>query len=173
MALDRDYYINGRKVRLKIERLTDDNDLAVQIDNRTHRLTAYADGDHEIVMKLGGKSITAFVARKENTIAVHIAGKIFTIDCDTDKRKLKRHAGDFRTADEVATPMPGKIVKILAAVGDTVKVKQPLVIVESMKMENEIRSPIDGIVESVNFAEGDLVQPGQSIIDLKPLSAEK
>ena len=172
MSFDRDYYINGRKVHLKIERDADNNGLTAHLDDRMFHLAAFADGDHEIIMKFGEKNIVAFVVRQENAIAVHVAGKLFALESETGKRKLKRQAGEFNTANEVVTPMPGKIVKILVAVGDPVKARQPLVIVESMKMENEIRSPIDGTVGSINFAEGDLVQPGQSIVDLKPLSAE-
>jgi len=172
MPFDRDYFIDGRKVRLKIEKGAEENGLAAQIDDRIFHLAAFVDGDHEIVMRFGEKNIVAFVVRQENAIVVHIAGKLFALESETGKRKLKRQAGEFNTANEVVTPMPGKIVKILVAAGDPVTARQPLVIVESMKMENEIRSPINGTVGSINFAEGDLVQPGQSIIDLKPSSAE-
>jgi len=74
----------------------------------------------------------------------------------------------FGAKDEVSTPMPGKIVKILVAVGDKVTVKQALVIVESMKMENKIVSPVDGEIKSIHYSDGDLVEPGQAIIKLIP-----
>ncbi len=64
--------------------------------------------------------------------------------------------------------MPGKVVKILVKEGDKVTARQPLVIVESMKMENEIKSPTDGKVKSIHFGPGDLVKPGQPIIKLAP-----
>ncbi len=64
--------------------------------------------------------------------------------------------------------MPGKIVKILVAEGDKIKARQPLVIVESMKMENEIKSPTDGTVKSIHFGPGDLVGTGQPIIKIEP-----
>ncbi|MCJ7577768.1 MAG: biotin/lipoyl-binding protein, partial [candidate division Zixibacteria bacterium] len=65
-------------------------------------------------------------------------------------------------------PMPGKIVKILVREGDKVRKGQGLVIVEAMKMENEIRSPGAGIVKKINFKEGNLVDTADLIIELEP-----
>ena len=67
----------------------------------------------------------------------------------------------------VASPMPGTIIKFLVEEGDEVKVDQGLVIVEAMKMENEIRSNIEGVVKKLNFSPGDSVDIGESIIDLE------
>ena len=83
------------------------------------------------------------------------------------QKTFSRDSLEYGIKDEVTTSMPGKVVKILVKKGDKVKAKQPLLIVESMKMENEIGSPADGIVESVRFGPGDLVEPGQPIIKLE------
>jgi biotin carboxyl carrier protein len=64
--------------------------------------------------------------------------------------------------------MPGKVVKIGVKVGDEVRKNQTLVIVEAMKMENEIKSPIPAKVKKINFKEGDLVDTGQPIVELEP-----
>ncbi len=69
--------------------------------------------------------------------------------------------------DKIFAPMPGKIVKIMVAVGDEVKVKQPMVIVEAMKMENQVNSRADGRVKAVNFAAGDQVDTETPIIELE------
>ena len=63
--------------------------------------------------------------------------------------------------------MPGNIVKLLVAVGDTVEVKQQTVIVEAMKMENPVLARAKGIVKAVNFAEGDQVDTETPIIELE------
>jgi biotin carboxyl carrier protein len=52
--------------------------------------------------------------------------------------------------------------------GDKVERGQGLVIVEAMKMENEIKSPVNGIVEKISFAPGDLVDAAQPIIEITP-----
>ncbi len=58
---------------------------------------------------------------------------------------------------EVVAPMPGKIVRVLAAVGQAVKVGQPLLVLEAMKMQNEIPSPIAGAVHEIRAKEGQSV----------------
>jgi biotin carboxyl carrier protein len=54
--------------------------------------------------------------------------------------------------------MPGKVVKVLVALGDEVKEGQPLVVVEAMKMENEMKSPRDGKVVELHVREGQTVE---------------
>jgi biotin carboxyl carrier protein len=62
--------------------------------------------------------------------------------------------------------MPGTILKISANVGDSVKRGQPLVVLEAMKMENDIVSPVDGRVASINVAQGDSVNAGDMLASL-------
>ena len=66
-------------------------------------------------------------------------------------------AGD---GERVAAPMPGNILSVNVAAGDTVKKGQILMILEAMKMENEIMSPCDGKVTSVAVAKGAAVESG-------------
>jgi biotin carboxyl carrier protein len=54
--------------------------------------------------------------------------------------------------------MPGRIVKVLVRPGDAVEARQPLVVVEAMKMENELRAPKAGTVTEVRVTEGSLVE---------------
>ena len=66
----------------------------------------------------------------------------------------------------VTAPMPGKILKILVREGEQVKVGQGLLILEAMKMENEIPSPTDGVVKRILVKEGDTVDTGQALVEL-------
>jgi biotin carboxyl carrier protein len=63
----------------------------------------------------------------------------------------------------VRAPMPGKVVKVLAQVGDAVKAGQGVVVVEAMKMENELRAPRDGKVMELQAREGQAVEAGQTL----------
>jgi biotin carboxyl carrier protein len=65
---------------------------------------------------------------------------------------------------QVLAPMPGKVVRILVRPGDEVKARQGLVVVEAMKMENELRSPKDGRVSDVLVAEGASVEAGRPLV---------
>jgi biotin carboxyl carrier protein len=68
----------------------------------------------------------------------------------------------------IAAPMPGRIVKVLVGVGDTVSAGQGLLVVEAMKMENELRAPRPGIVADLRVAEGQSVEAGALLVMLDP-----
>ncbi|MBL1230967.1 acetyl-CoA carboxylase biotin carboxyl carrier protein subunit [Enterococcus sp. BWB1-3] len=69
-------------------------------------------------------------------------------------------------ADAMPSPMPGTILKILVNVGDTVQENQPLMILEAMKMENEIVAGKAGTVTGIHVSQGDMVNPGESLITI-------
>ena len=69
--------------------------------------------------------------------------------------------------DKIFAPMPGKIVKLMVAVGDTVEPKQQVVIVEAMKMENPVIAKAKGTVKAVHFAVGDQVSTETPIVELE------
>ncbi|MDT2757302.1 acetyl-CoA carboxylase biotin carboxyl carrier protein subunit [Enterococcus asini] len=71
------------------------------------------------------------------------------------------------TAGEgIDAPMPGTILKVLANVGDQVTANQPILILEAMKMENEIVAPKDGVVTAIHVTAGEMVNPGQPLITI-------
>jgi glutaconyl-CoA/methylmalonyl-CoA decarboxylase subunit gamma len=67
----------------------------------------------------------------------------------------------------VQAPMPGTILKVNVGVGDTVKKGQVLIILEAMKMENEIVAPGDGKVASVNVSKGSSVNAGDVLVSME------
>ncbi len=76
--------------------------------------------------------------------------------------------GDAHTG-QLLSPMPGKIVKVNVKVGDKVAKGTQLVIMEAMKMEHTIRAPTAGVVESVRFGVGEIVEEKKVLVTLKPL----
>ena len=69
-------------------------------------------------------------------------------------------------ADAMPSPMPGTILRILVNVGDTVAENQPLMILEAMKMENEIVASKAGVVSGIHVANGQEVNPGDALITI-------
>ena len=67
---------------------------------------------------------------------------------------------------KVASPMPGKILDVKAKVGDAVKKGQVILILEAMKMENEVVAPEDGTVASIDVASGATVEAGDTLATL-------
>lgn len=67
-------------------------------------------------------------------------------------------------ADTMVAPMSGNILKILVEVGQTVKENQPIMILEAMKMENEIVAEKAGIIKAIYVDQGMMVNPGDSLV---------
>lgn len=70
------------------------------------------------------------------------------------------------SADAMTAPMPGTILKILVNVGDEVKENQPVMILEAMKMENEVVAPKAGTVTGIHVTQGQMVNPGEALITI-------
>jgi 3-methylcrotonyl-CoA carboxylase alpha subunit len=64
----------------------------------------------------------------------------------------------------LSSPMPGKVIEILVAIGDEVKKGAPLVILEAMKMEHTINAPVDGVVSTLHYAAGDMLDEGVELL---------
>jgi len=67
---------------------------------------------------------------------------------------------------DVTTSMPGTVVEVLVKEGDTVKAGDPVLIIEAMKMENEVQAPVGGTVSKVNVAKGDTVNPDEALMEI-------
>ena len=67
-------------------------------------------------------------------------------------------------SDRLVAPMPGKVVRVLVKAGDRVSVRQPLVVIEAMKMENELRASREGTVAEIHVAEGMSVEAGALLL---------
>jgi acetyl/propionyl-CoA carboxylase alpha subunit len=77
------------------------------------------------------------------------------------------HSGPGGEQSAVVAPMPGTVIKLLVGAGETVRARQPLVVLEAMKMETPLASPYDATVRAVHVAEGDRVAGGAVLIELE------
>jgi biotin carboxyl carrier protein len=84
---------------------------------------------------------------------------------DERKLRLRRASGKFALEgpQRIDAPMPGKVVRVLVKVGDEVQEGQGLLVVEAMKMENELRSPKSGKVTELHAVEGAAVESGAKL----------
>jgi len=120
-------------------------------------------------IKIGERLFRAYVARDKDKRYVQLNGSQYIL---TEPSRL----GDgFQRGEEqsqedmllVKAPMPGKVIKINVAEKDKVRKNQTLAIVEAMKMENEIKSSIDGTVKKIYCSPGDLVETQNPLIELE------
>lgn len=85
----------------------------------------------------------------------------------TDPKRLRGVKSDTEQAGgaaEIKTAMPGKLVRVLVAQGAEIKQGDGVLVVEAMKMQNEMKSPKDGIVKEIRFAEGATVNAGDVLV---------
>lgn len=133
----------------------------VVLDGKTHVVDALTLDHGAVSMLVDGESYSVEFEESGDEVAVLVKGQVTRIDV-ADERRLRLRAGNAAFNVEgkqtVVAPMPGKVVKVLVAVGDEVKEGQGLVVVEAMKMENELRSPKGGRVVEVLVTEGQVVE---------------
>ncbi len=104
-------------------------------------------------------------------IEFSINGSWHKVNVKDDQELLLDKLG-FKTGNAVAegilkAPMPGKILDILVTDGETVTKDQPLVILEAMKMENELKSPVDGTISSISVEVGQSLEKNTIILEIE------
>jgi biotin carboxyl carrier protein len=111
---------------------------------------------------LDGVSYLAQAVRNETSIAVEVRGHVYEIeivDPRAPRRKTGALAGEGRQT--IVAPMPGKIVRVLVREGDAVEPGQGIVVMEAMKMQNELKALRAGAVTALPVAEGAAVGAGE------------
>jgi biotin carboxyl carrier protein len=105
----------------------------------------------------GSSYEVAIESRRQGRHIVHVDGHLVPVTVRVPGRGRSASSGDGSSATgpvSVVAPMPGRVVKVLVAPGDAVLARQGLVVVEAMKMENELRAPRAGTVADVRVREG-------------------
>jgi biotin carboxyl carrier protein len=105
----------------------------------------------------------AFAVLASDVVWVSIDGQVFNIQISTGGRSTR---STTRDQDALAPPMSATVVRIAVAPGDHVKQGDLLVSLEAMKMELPIRAPRDGVIKAVHCREGELVQPGNVLVEM-------
>ena len=154
--------IGGRKRRVELNRAASRVDGLIDGRSVEADVVELRDGEHSIL--IGGRSIDVRV--EVNPAGLHvISGGLEFAASVSDPRKFRRGAGQVSAEgrQNVNAPMPGKVVRLLVKAGDEVKAGQGLLVIEAMKMQNEIRSPKSGTVEKLLAAEGQPVNAGETL----------
>jgi biotin carboxyl carrier protein len=121
---------------------------------------------HTFSILLEGKSYEFRVSvLPDGSLNVQSAHAEFAAQVLDPREWRGRHGGlEVQGRQQIVAPMPGKVVRILVQAGETVEAGQGLLVVEAMKMQNEIRSPKSGKVEKVVAKEGEAVNAGDVLI---------
>ena len=123
--------------------------------------------DETISFLFKNSSYLVDVVSRGTEYTVYTRGAHSTIEIYNEERLLHeslKGGGTLGGADNLTSGMPGKIVKIMVKAGDTVKEGEPLLIMEAMKMENEMRASADVKIKEVLVRQGDNVESGVILI---------
>jgi len=140
----------------------------LRLPHRTLKIDAaiLAEGSYSLL--LDGNSFDITVQRSLTHYSVTVNGVPFEVGL-RDPRQLGHQIGRGEDLDgpaSVTAPMPGKLVRLIVAEGDSVKEGQGVAVVEAMKMQNELTAPKSGTVERVSVVEGQAVNAGESLLTI-------
>jgi biotin carboxyl carrier protein len=123
------------------------NTWSILLGTRSYEVTVVEEAPGELAVSVDGQ-----------VVRVRRAGSAGLAGLGRRTRLAKRGAGATDGPQSITAPMPGRIVKVLVTPGDAVAARQGLVVVEAMKMENELRSPKAGTVTEVRVTQGQSVE---------------
>ena len=120
-----------------------------------------------VLVEGGSGSRTVRCVDADGAVDVHVGGAVVRALVDVGRARLTglgARGGDRNGGQHVTAPMPGKVVRLLVAPGDKVEARQGVVVVEAMKMENELTAPRAGRIAEVAVAEGASVEAGKVLV---------
>ena len=143
----------------------------VSVDGEVYQVDFMPVGDQPVYsLVVNGQSVDAHVYPNEDTWQVLFRGSLYTANVEDEREKRLRAALAGRVAEHedfhLKAPMPGMVVSIPVADGQLVEKGNVLVILESMKMQNELRSPRDGKVVRLRVKVGDRVEQKETMLSV-------
>ena len=158
--------IGEREVTISVEDLGGAN-YKVAIDGVEHVVDAHQVANELWSILYQGASFVVDVTQlPTEDFEVLIHGDCHKFALMNEQRRAMARAGGKGSAGKamVSSPMPGKVVKLLVAEGQEVEAGQGVVVVEAMKMENELKSALPGKVKEIFVKEGDVVESGAKLL---------
>jgi biotin carboxyl carrier protein len=158
----------GPPVRVDVKRVDSHSfSLIVGEPGRPDADTAASEGK-EPATAGGGSShdvtLAADAVRSELIVHVGTVPVVLALDARRRPRRAEAGAAAGSRPERLVSPMSGRVVRVLVGVGHSVRARQPLVVVEAMKMENELRAARDGTVAEVRVREGMSVDAGSLLV---------
>jgi len=153
-----DAVVDGRPFRVEVRGR--DGRYTVRLDEAPLDVDVAVTGPHVASVLLRGESHEVGLERRADGYAVSLRGGAVTVDLVEASHGPSPQARRPHGPERLTAPMPGRVVRVLEAPGAEVKAGQALVVIEAMKMENEIRAPRGGRLQAVAVQEGQAVEAG-------------
>lgn len=153
---------SGEKHEIVIK--TEGSQVFAEVDGRQYALTAREVEPNTYLFNADSKIYECYVAPKNAAGVTRVRQGALSFDFQlSDPKRLRGAANLDAAADGIitlVTQMPGKVVRVLVEAGAEVKTGDGIIVVEAMKMQNEMKSPKDGTVKEIRFATGATVNAG-------------
>ena len=152
--------IEDREQELTVK--VEDGRVHAEIGGRVYDLQARQPSPDSYLFFLGATVYECRVSERAQSFDVGIRGRTYSVTIVDPKRLRSGQNSDrhHHGVTEIRAPMPGKVVRVHIEAGASVEKGAGLVVVEAMKMQNEMKSPRDGVVVSINVKAGDTVNAG-------------
>jgi biotin carboxyl carrier protein len=159
--------VGGRLLQMTVTRSGDG--FAVVVDGRTRQVDAARIDAHTlslVVDRVWSNEVSIAADPVNGQLAVHVGAIPVAVTLNGRRRwgRKEESAGAGSGPQRLVAPMPGKVVRVLVKAGDRVTARQPVVVVEAMKMENELRASRDGTVAEIPVREGMSVDAGALLL---------
>jgi biotin carboxyl carrier protein len=154
-----DVTIDGRNYRLEIERT--EGRWSCRLDGRTVEVDAVLARPDVLSLRIGNRSREVKCERVAGDLHLWVGSARFAVEV-RDPRSLRgrSRAVDDHGPRKLMAPMPGKIVRVLVSLGAQVEAGAGVLVVEAMKMQNEIKTPKKGTIQKILVSEGSAVNAG-------------
>ncbi len=159
------FWFKGKRYNLSLEPQTE-NTILISHEGKTYEVSASFITEEEVLLMINGRVYNVLVQSNSVGHNVIIGDRIYQVE----KRISSVSSKDQKAAGkkvEVKISMPGKVVAVRVENGSQVKEGQPILILEAMKMQNEIRAPRDGRITNLNVKAGDTVETGTILFTLE------
>lgn len=137
---------------------------SLAINNVIVAASFHWEGDHEATLTIDGKSQRVFIAQDDHLLFIHLNGKTWEVEV---KDTFSSAAQTGETSGRVTAPMPGVVVECGVVVGDSVAAGTPVMLIESMKLQTEIKAPVSGTVSAIDLSAGDSFEKGSVLIEIE------
>ena len=139
----------------------------MRLGGHVHRVDAFRHDYGTLSLIVDTASHTATFDERGAQLRVRVRSAVFPLEILPEQRLRMRRALGTLTVEgrqPVSAPLPGRVLKVLVAPGDAVKQGQPLLVLEALRMENELRSPRDGTVAELEVQAGQDVASGATLL---------
>lgn len=163
--------VNGRNRQVVIHRV-DGGRFVVHLDGREWMIDAERIDAHTLSLLFGTSSreVTIAADKASGRLAVGLGPLSLAVALNSRRRWRRKDEGAVGGTGpaRLVAPMPGKVLRVLVGQGDVVQPRQPLVVIEAMKMENELRAPRAGAIVELHVREGQSVDAGALLLIVAP-----